>query len=117
MICASTRRCAFRAPCPGVLGRSKMSLSGTSGSNPAPIALLQPLGVELRDLEAVDDVGGDVAAGAEQRAGVPDLPVVEDRDVGRTAAQLDDGAAQLDLVRRQHRRARPPAAPARTPAT
>ena len=36
MMCASTRRCAFRAPWPGVLGRSITSLSGTSGSKPAP---------------------------------------------------------------------------------
>jgi hypothetical protein len=33
---------------------------------------------------------------------VPDLAAVKDRHVGRSAAQFDDGAAELDLVRRQH---------------
>ena len=78
MMCASTRRCAFRAPWPGVLGSSNTSLSGTSGSNAAAEALLQPLGVQLRHLQPVHDVRGHVAAGAEQRSGMPDLAVVED---------------------------------------
>ncbi len=38
--------------------------------------------------------------------GVPDLSVVKDRHVGGSAPQLDDGAAELDLVGREDRQRR-----------
>ena len=38
-----------------------------------------------------------------QHRGVPDRPLVEDRQVGRAAADVDERDAELLLVRRQHR--------------
>ena len=103
MMWASMYRCAVRAALrPACEGSSTRSLSGTSGSNAAPCRSRSRSPVLLRDLEAVHDVGGDVAAGAEQRSGVADLPAVEDGDVGGRPAQLDQRAAQLDLVGREH---------------
>src|SRR5690349_24888220 len=56
--------------------------------------LFQSFRVVLGDLQPVHDIRGDVATGAEQGAGVPNLPAVKDRDVGRPSTQLDDGTAQ-----------------------
>src|SRR5918992_5806002 len=64
--------------------------------------LLQALRVVLGDLKTMHDVAGHVSARARQRAGVTDLAVVKDRDVGRSSAQLDDGATQLDLIGGEH---------------
>ena len=66
MICASTRRCALRAPCPGVLGSSIDVVFRHQRLVGGAVTLLEPLGVLLGNLQPVDDVGGDVPAGAEQ---------------------------------------------------
>src|SRR5215210_7767205 len=53
-------------------------------------SLFQALGVVLRDLKAMDDVAGNMPAGAQQRPGMPNLSAMKDRDVRGAASQLDD---------------------------
>src|SRR5438034_1586680 len=67
------------------------------------VPLLEPLGVGLRHAEHLDHVGRQVRPGEPQRREVPDLPLVEDGDPGRAAADLDQRHAQLPLVVRQYR--------------
>ena len=68
----------------------------------AAVLLLQPLGVGLRHAEAVHDVARDVVAAEGDRAEVADLPLVEDGEVGRARAHLDERDAELLLVLGQH---------------
>src|SRR5262245_16907142 len=75
---------------------------GYQGLERATMSLAQPLGLLLGNLETLHDVRGNVTAGAEKRPGMPDLPAVEDRHIGRSSTQLDQRAAQLDLVGREH---------------
>src|SRR5882724_4970442 len=66
------------------------------------VALAQSLRLLLSNLEAVHDIRRDVAASAEQRAGMANLAAVEHRDVGRSGPQLDQRASQLGFVRCEH---------------
>ena len=67
---------------------------------------LELLGVGNRRAQADGDVVGEVIAADADDAGVPEAAALEDREVGRAAADVDERHAQLFLVRRQHRLAR-----------
>src|SRR5213594_2511249 len=68
-----------------------------------PEPLLEALRVGLRHAESLHEVAAHVRPGELQRGEVPDLPFVEDRDSGGSAAHLDQRDAQFLLVFGQHR--------------
>ncbi len=63
--------------------------------------LLQPLGLGDRGAQPDGDVVGDVLAARRQRRDVPDGAALEDHQVGRAGADVDERHAHLLLVRRQ----------------
>src|ERR1041385_6972682 len=66
-------------------------------------ALFHPLCILLRDLETVHDIVRHMTACKHPARGVTDLATVKNRDVGRTATQLDNCTTQLPLVRGEDR--------------
>ena len=68
----------------------------------AAVSLLQPLRVGLRDAHSLHDVAGDVVAAEVDGAEVTNLSLVEDRDVGRAGAHLDESDAELLFVFGEH---------------
>ncbi len=69
----------------------------------APAFALQLLGVGNRRAQADGDVVGEVIAADADDARVPQAAALEDREVGRAAADVDERHAELFLVRSQHR--------------
>ena len=102
MMCASSSRGICRSPCATVLGSWIDFRRIDERLVRAAVPLLQPLGVGLRDAEAVHDVVGHVAAAERDRAEVADLPLVEDGDVRGAGAHLDERDAELLLVLGEH---------------
>src|SRR5450759_4843860 len=68
----------------------------------AAVFLLQPLGVGLRDADALHDIAGDVVATVIYCAQVTNLSFMEDRDVGRAGAHLHQCDAELRFVFGEH---------------
>src|SRR3954463_8089254 len=66
------------------------------------VSLFQSLRIVWGDLQAMHDVGGNGPAGAGGRARVAAPPAMENRHNGEAPAQLNDGAAKLDLVWGEH---------------
>ena len=64
----------------------------------APVLFLQTLRVRLRDTYSVHDVAGHVRASVRDGAEEADLLLVENREIGRPGAHLDERDAQLLLL-------------------
>jgi hypothetical protein len=67
------------------------------------VLLLEPLGVRDRSTQADREVVGEVISSGREHRRVPDRSLLEDREVGRAAADVDQGDAQVLLVLGQDR--------------
>ena len=100
------RRAITRGLRPPTLGHLHRLVLVDHRRQRAAAAALDLLRVGDRRAQADGDVVGEVIAADRDHAGVPEAAALEDREVGRAAADVHERDAELLLVVRQHRFAR-----------
>ena len=88
-----------RPPMPGIVISWSSSTRSTSAT---PNCRLSRSAWSCEDAEALAEVVGDLVAGDGDDGGVADRLVLEDGDVGRAAADVDERDADLLLVVVEH---------------
>ena len=102
MMSESTRRAALARRVAADAGDLDLLVVGDHPAECASGVALQPVGLGHRRAQARRDVARDVVAAHRDDAGVRDAAVDVEQDVGRAAADVDDGDADLLLVVAEH---------------